>query len=307
MLFTFQQANPTDLDSVVSTRRDENGHDPASIQRQSIDKNVEILIQINPGRSNPHDDRNFSELDAIKSERSRDTSEVVSEPQRSTIFLADPLQVSTTVRGTPALQLENRLTETERRAGDRFEDKVVTRIARDRENIFGKGSSASQRVRKEEDTIAIPDRSGSGIAGSISTKKKEEEEEEEEDLAGNATTIRETIRGKGNRDQFALWAGKSNLRYSRINEDGATTAVALVAIGAIMLLVGPIVIVLRILDERRQARKLVALSANAREDLPPTYEQAVLMDEAPRYSTLTLNYDRTPPPSPTISSTYTFP
>lgn len=303
ILYTFPQANPpTDLESVVSTRRDGSKHN-LSTQRQLIDKNVEILIQINPGRSNPHDDRNFSELDAIRSERLRDTFEIVSE-QQSTISLTDPLGVSTTVRGTP-LRLENRLTETNRRTDHRFEDKVVTskvsRIARDREHILGQGTS--QRIHKEEATTAIPDRSGSEIAGSTSTKDKDEE-----DLAGNATTIPETIRGKENRDQFVLRTNKSNVRYSRLNEDTATTAVALVAIGAIMLLVGPIVIVLRILDERRQARKLVALSASVREDLPPTYEQAVLMDEAPRYSTLTLNYDRTPPSSPTVStSTYAFP
>lgn len=304
MLFTFPQADsPTGLESVVSSTGPE--YD-LSTQRQSIDKNVEIIIQVDP-ESSSHGDRNLPELNAIRSERLRDAFEVVSEEQRSTLFLADPLGISTTVRGTSNSQLENRVTEVDRRIGDRPEDKGrIARIARDREHILDNGISRSVHAGE-----SIPDSSGSEIAGSVASR--EEEEGEGLDLAGNATraTVRETS-STGSRDekadnnQFTFWTSKSNVRFSRVNEDGAKTAVALVAVGAIMLLVGPIVIVLRILDERRQARKLVALPANGREDLPPTYEQAVLMDEAPRYSTLALNYDHTPPPSPTLSS-YTFP
>lgn len=283
-----------------------------STQRQSIDKNVEIIIQIDP-ESSSHDDRNLSGLNAIRSERLRDAFEIVSEKQRSTLFLADSLGISTTIRGTSNSQLENRVTKIGRRTGDRPEDKSATsriaRIARDREYILSDGNSGN--IHAEEDVASIPDRSGSEIAGSVVSREEEEEEEEEDlDLAGNATRARVRETSSTGRDKEGdddqSWTGKRNVRYSRVNEDGAKTAVALVAVGAIMLLVGPIVVVLRILDERRQARKLVALAANAREDLPPTYEQAVLMDEAPRYSTLALNYDRTPPPSPTFSSTYTF-
>ncbi|XP_071566821.1 uncharacterized protein [Temnothorax nylanderi] len=300
---------PTGLESVVSsTRRDGSEYD-LSTERQSIDKNVEIIIQIDPDGSSPRSDRNLFGLGAMRNERLKDAFEIASEEQRSTLFLADPLGVPTTVLGTPSSRLRNHLTETDRRIDDRPENNVVTsrisRVARDREHILGKEISRS--VQEEEDTASILDRSGS-----ILTKGKEEEEEKEEDFAeeGNATraTVRETTQ-RTSPDQFALWTGKtgkSNVRFSRVNEDSATTAVALVAIGAIMLLVGPVVVILRILDERRQARKLIALPASAREDLPPTYEQAVLMDEAPRYSTLSLNYDRTPPSSPTLSSTYAF-
>ncbi|XP_071635944.1 uncharacterized protein [Temnothorax longispinosus] len=298
---------PTGLESIVSSTRRNGSEYDLSTQRQSIDKNVEIIIQIDPDGASPRSDRNLFGLGAMRDERLKDAFEIASEEQRSTLFLADPL-------GTPSSRLRNHLTETDRRIDDRPENNVVTsrisRVARDREHILGKGISRS--VQEEEDTASILDRSGSILT---KEEKEEEEKKKEENFAeeGNATraTVRETTQ-RTSPEQFALWTGKtgktgkSNVRFSRVNEDSATTAVALVAIGAIMLLVGPVVVILRILDERRQARKLVALPASAREDLPPTYEQAVLMDEAPRYSTLSLNYDRTPPSSPTLSSTYAF-
>lgn len=290
-LFAFPQADPTDLESIVSSTRSE--YD-LSTQRLSIDRNMEIIIQIDSDRSSPHDKGNLSRLGAIKSERLTDAFEIVSQEQPSTFFFADSLP--TTVPGTSGSQPKNHLTETDRHIDEGSKDIItnkISRIIRDREHILGKEIS---RTVQEVDTTSIPDRAEFGITGLTSTK------EEGEDLMGNATqaTVHETTRDQSH------GTGKSNTRFSRMNMDGATTAVALVAIGAIMLLVGPIVIILRILDERRQARKLIALPANAREDLPPTYEQAVLMDEAPRYSTLALNYDRTPPSSPTLSSTYTF-
>lgn len=68
---------------------------------------------------------------------------------------------------------------------------------------------------------------------------------------------------------------------------GAAAAIAMVAVGAAMLVVGPMVIALRALDKRRQERRyLKSLGWN---DQPPTYEQATLMSEVPRYSTLNLN------------------
>jgi len=307
VLFTFAQVDPsTTLKSVMSSmRRDGNEYDPFTRQ-QSINKNMEIILQIDPDRSSSRDDRNLPELSAISSQRLKDAFEIVSEEQRSTLFLADsPLTVSTTVRGTPSSRLKNHLTEIDHRISDHRENKDITskisRIARDREHILGISGS----IYEGEDVSSISDRSESEASGSVSREEKLE-------LAGNATqaTVRETSSTRGeeaDQDQFAAWTGKSNVRFSRVSgEDGATVAVALVAIGVIMLLVGPVVIILRILDERRQARKPIASPAIAREDLPPTYEQAVLMDEAPRYSTLDLNYDRTPPPSPTFSSTYAF-
>ncbi|KAI4488523.1 hypothetical protein M0802_011563 [Mischocyttarus mexicanus] len=68
---------------------------------------------------------------------------------------------------------------------------------------------------------------------------------------------------------------------------GAAAAIAMVAVGAAMLVIGPMVIALRALDKRRQERRyLKSLGWN---DQPPTYEQATLMSEVPRYSTLNLN------------------
>ncbi|XP_046739470.1 uncharacterized protein LOC124407408 isoform X2 [Diprion similis] len=79
-----------------------------------------------------------------------------------------------------------------------------------------------------------------------------------------------------------------NLRTSNIAGGGtAAAAVAMIAVGAVMLVLGPAVILLRTLDDRRQERRFLKLSAQ--DDLPPSYEQATLMDEAPRYSTLSLN------------------
>ncbi|XP_011166187.2 uncharacterized protein LOC105200367 [Solenopsis invicta] len=303
---------PTGLESIEtmsSTRRDENEY--ISTQQGSINQNVEIIIQIDPDKPPPRDDKNLFGLSAIKSERLKDAFEIVSTEQRSTFFLGtDPLgTVPTIVRGTLRSRLKNHSTEIkDQRIGDRPENKDVTsknsRITRDREHMLD----------NEILPISADGSSGSRFAGLVSRNEMNEEEEKEEeeedlDLVENVTqaTMREMSTIRDDSDQFTVPTSKSDkMRFSRLNENGATMAIALVVIGAIMLLTGPIVIVLRILDERRRARK-VALPVRAREDLPPTYEQAVLMDEAPRYSTLTLNYDRTPPSSPTpLSSTYTF-
>ncbi|XP_018401038.1 PREDICTED: uncharacterized protein LOC108778367 isoform X2 [Cyphomyrmex costatus] len=303
---------PTGLESVVSSTRHE--YD-LSTEQQLIDQNIEIIIQIDPNRSTSlDDDRNLSELNTIRNERLKNASETILEKQRSTVFLADSLAVSTTDRGTLNSQLKtNHLTKINRRPDDHVEDKDVTvnkisRITRDKELILG--NEISNNIHVKKDVTATSDYSESKTEGSVLR------EEEDLDLAENATratvvhemTHETSTLGKGaDQDQFTIRTDKSNVnKLSRVNENIATTAVALVSIGAIMLLVGPIVIIMRILDERRQARKLMALPSRSREDLPPTYEQAVLMDEAPRYSTLALNYDRTPPPSPTLSSTYTF-
>ncbi|XP_012535889.1 uncharacterized protein LOC105836417 [Monomorium pharaonis] len=284
---------PTGLDSVVSsTRSDENEY--LSTQQGSIDRNVEIIIRIDPDESPLRNgNKNNSGSSAIRSERLKDTFEIVSAEQRPTLFLADALGVPTTARGTPSSRLKNHLTEIDRRVDDRPEDKDVTskisRIARDREHVLDNGG-----IIQEDDTSSILDRST--------------EEGEDFDFAENVTraTVRETSPVLGEEvDRHRPVAARTGkgVRLSRVNHDGATMAVGLVVIGAIMLLIGPVVIILRILDERRRARKSIASPARMREDLPPTYEQAVLMDEAPRYSTLDLNYDRTPPPSPTLSST----
>lgn len=108
-----------------------------------------------------------------------------------------------------------------------------------------------------------------------------------------------SLRGRTGEQRVASTLGRSKSRtsFSRMSDGGATTAIAMVVIGTIMLLLGPAVIVLRILDERKRTRKLLALSAAAREDLPPAYEQVVFLSEAPRYSTLSLNADDCSSPS----------
>lgn len=81
--------------------------------------------------------------------------------------------------------------------------------------------------------------------------------------------------------------GKGKKIRNRANAGGAAAAIAMVAVGAAMLVVGPMVIVLRALDKRRQERRY--LKSSRWDDQPPTYEQATLMNEVPRYSTLNLN------------------
>lgn len=82
-------------------------------------------------------------------------------------------------------------------------------------------------------------------------------------------------------------SGKEKKIRTRLNSGGAAAAIAMVAVGAAMLVVGPMVIVLRALDKRRQERRY--LKSSRWDDQPPTYEQATLMNEVPRYSTLNLN------------------
>lgn len=67
----------------------------------------------------------------------------------------------------------------------------------------------------------------------------------------------------------------------------AAAAVAMLVIGVVMLVLGPAIVILRALEGRRRARR--ATKSRTRKDLPPSYEQATLMDQAPRYSTLHLN------------------
>ncbi|EZA57058.1 hypothetical protein X777_01664 [Ooceraea biroi] len=194
----------------------------------------------------------------------------------------------------------------------------IPRITRDEERTLDNASS--RIIRAWEEAVIAP-----GLVPEPASRQEEEDgrsrieenrnaTEREADLAGNAprSTRREPEtrarkspgRGweTGERVASALGGSKSGTSFSRISDSGATTAVAMVVIGVIMLVLAPTVIILRILDERKQARKLVALSS-AREDLPPAYEQVVFTsEEAPRYSTLSLNDDySSPPPSATAS------
>ncbi|XP_043270207.1 uncharacterized protein [Venturia canescens] len=86
-------------------------------------------------------------------------------------------------------------------------------------------------------------------------------------------------------------SNRKRLRLAHVNgagSGGAAAAVAMVAVGAVMLVLGPAVIVLRALDERRQERRFLKLSGE--EDLPPSYEQATGdTEQAPTYSSLNLD------------------
>lgn len=77
-------------------------------------------------------------------------------------------------------------------------------------------------------------------------------------------------------------------RRSPVNRIGAAVAIIMLAIGVIMLFVGPFIVILRALGNRRRTREM-ARKKWIRNDRPPTYEEATLMDQAPRYSTLQLN------------------
>ncbi|XP_012286994.1 uncharacterized protein LOC105703287 [Orussus abietinus] len=103
------------------------------------------------------------------------------------------------------------------------------------------------------------------------------------------------------RRRETTWEHRRKHRLSHLTGGGAAAAVAMVAVGAVMLILGPAVIILRALDERRQERRFLKLSGQ--DDPPPTYEQATLMDEAPRYSTLSLNTILGPPPPPSPGPT----
>ncbi|CAL1679806.1 unnamed protein product [Lasius platythorax] len=293
--------------TISSIKRAENEYAIISAQQQLIDQNEKIIIRVD-SESSPRNDRNYSKLNAIRKALRNDEFEIASEEQtRSALILSNPFGNSTTDR--KKLLVGNNLTEVNRRI-DHPESKnassKISRIARDREHILGDRNSKS--IRAEENVTRLE---------SISESKKEGEDRDakRKDLnsvedASTRSTARESklfAREKtGDRVENDVHLRRSSNRIKFSHNGGAVTAVAMVAIGAIMLLVGPIVIILRILDERRQARKLHALSAAAREDLPPTYEQAVFSSEAPRYSTLALNDDdislpsSSPPPSPTF-------
>ncbi|CAL7938094.1 unnamed protein product [Xylocopa violacea] len=76
-------------------------------------------------------------------------------------------------------------------------------------------------------------------------------------------------------------------RLQPVNRVGAAIAIIMLAIGVLMLLLGPLIVIVRAFNNKRRIRKI--LKAKNSNDLPPTYEEATLMDQAPRYSTLQLN------------------
>ncbi|XP_053976751.1 uncharacterized protein LOC128875304 [Hylaeus volcanicus] len=88
----------------------------------------------------------------------------------------------------------------------------------------------------------------------------------------------------------AAGIGKNQTQSARspVNRVGAAVAIIMLAIGIVMLLLGPLIVILRAFADRRRTRQML-LKSRCRIDQPPTYEEATLMDQAPRYSSLQLD------------------
>ncbi|KAL6423683.1 hypothetical protein ACFW04_010292 [Cataglyphis niger] len=275
--------------TIASIKHTENEYDLAiASAQQQFNQNEKIIIRVN-SESSLRNDRNYPVLNVIRNEFETASKE----QQRSALFLSNSFENST-IDGQK-LRIGNHLTEINHINHPENKSASTTkilRIVRDREHTLNK---ILKNIHAEENVTRL---------GSVSESKEE----------GNRDAKRKDLNSMENKPKFFIIGTdsqatnnslqKSNDRIKFSNKGGAATAITMVAIGAIMLLVGPVVIILRILDERKQARKLHALGA-AREDLPPTYEQAVFSSEAPRYSSLALNDDNyllpsTPPPSPTL-------
>lgn len=82
---------------------------------------------------------------------------------------------------------------------------------------------------------------------------------------------------------------KSETKSQRrpISRVGTAIAIIMLAIGVVMLLLGPLIVIIRTFNNRRRTREI--LKSRCYNDQPPTYEEATLMDQAPKYSTLHLD------------------
>ncbi|XP_078033504.1 uncharacterized protein LOC144468142 [Augochlora pura] len=78
------------------------------------------------------------------------------------------------------------------------------------------------------------------------------------------------------------------LQRAPVNRIGVAVAITMLAIGVVMLLLGPLIVILRAYSDRRRSTQIF-LKSRCHTDRPPTYEEVVLMDQAPRYSTLQLD------------------
>ncbi|XP_076166555.1 uncharacterized protein LOC143146292 [Ptiloglossa arizonensis] len=113
----------------------------------------------------------------------------------------------------------------------------------------------------------------SGSTNLIALDERNFFEHEDSDIAYNTAGI-----GKN----------ETKSRRSPVNRIGAAVAIIMLAIGIVMLLLGPLIVILRAFADRRRTRQML-LKSRCRTDQPPTYEEATLMDQAPRYSTLQLD------------------
>lgn len=269
-----------------------------SVQQQLIDENTKMIIQINS--ESPLDNQNRPGLNVIRNTLG-DTFEIVTKEERSTLSFLDSLEVPMIDQGTPSSRIKNHLMNiNERNLESKNTWSKISRIARDKERTL------ANRISEEEKDVTRSE------LESISQEEENGATEKDSDFMEN--TSRPTMRKLSTQTSSARektgadnpWRNENRIKFSRISNGSAATAVAMVVIGVIMLLLGPVMIILRVFDERRRTRQMAMLSAATREDLPPSYEQAVFMSEAPRYSTLALNDDRSSSPTPLPSSSYTF-
>lgn len=92
-----------------------------------------------------------------------------------------------------------------------------------------------------------------------------------------------------NREYKSGEKNETKPRRSSVNRVGAVIAIIMLAIGVVMLLLGPLIVIISAISNRRRTRQVLS-KARRDNDRPPTYEEAMLMDQvAPRYSTLQLN------------------
>ncbi|XP_012226123.1 uncharacterized protein [Linepithema humile] len=288
--------------TVSSMRYIENDYDLAiSVQQQLVDKNAKMIIEINS--ESPLDNQNRPGLNVIRSTLG-DAFEIVTEEERSTLSFLDSLEVPMINQGTPSSPMKNQLMNINQRdlegksTGNR-----ISRIARDKERTLANRISEVEKAVTHSESESISQEEETDATGKDSDFVENTSRPTMHKLSTQISSVREKT---GDYGVDNLRRNENRIKFSRISNGSAATAVAMVVIGVIMLLLGPAMIILRVFDERRRARQMTMLSATAREDLPPSYEQAVFMSEAPRYSTLALNDDRSSSPTPLPSSSYTF-
>lgn len=263
--------------------------DAESETRQSVNKVAKVIIRFNA--DSVQQNRNRSGSSVTKSDLG-DEFEIVSEETKEDqrLTLPNSLKISTTNQeASNSSQMANRLLAIDERdpngksisnriLGIAY-DKIVSHGISEKKDLATLEESASRSISEEENHYA-----------------------ERKDIDFMKNKLRLTTSSPAREKPVtsdvlmsdSFWRRKDEAQLShRVSAGGAAMAVAMITIGTIMLLLGPAVIVLRLLDKRRQARKSqneLSDDATWQEDLPPSYEQVVLMnEETPRYSSLGLN------------------
>lgn len=195
------------------------------------------------------------------------------------------------------LQMKDRFKEINQRI-DNLQRKNVSnkifRITRNRERIADSRILKDAGMQTNSVIFEKSEKLGKTVIQPISTMMPVSQKEKNHDATYSMTN--KTIIHKPSNMQILSgdtlmdtpWS-KNKIHFSGISNGGTAVAITMVAIGSIMLVLGPIVLILRTIDKKRQMKKFTKLSITISEDLPPSYEQAILIDKAPRYSTLFLN------------------